>query len=59
MPELRGVILNFRRLTATANTNITNVSEDLRRTLTAAQGTIEQIAAISGVVLRLPNSQIT
>ena len=45
MPELRGAILDLRRLTATADTNITNVSGELRRTLTAAQGTIEQIAA--------------
>jgi len=45
MPELRGAILDLRRLTATADTNITNVSGELRRTLSAAQATIEQIAA--------------
>jgi paraquat-inducible protein B len=45
MPELRGAILDFRRLTATANDNVTNVSADLHQTLTAAQSSIEQIAA--------------
>ena len=45
MPELRGAILDFRRLAATANTNVTNVSGDLHQTLTAAQSAIEQIAA--------------
>jgi paraquat-inducible protein B len=45
MPELRGAILDFRRLAATANTNVTNVSADLHQTLTAAQSAIEQIAA--------------
>jgi phospholipid/cholesterol/gamma-HCH transport system substrate-binding protein len=52
MPELRGAILDFRRLAATANTNVTNVSADLHnvsgdlhQTLTAAQSAIEQISA--------------
>jgi len=52
MPELRGAILDFRKLAATANTNVTNVSVDLHnvsgdlhQTLTAAQSAIEQIAA--------------
>ena len=52
MPELRGAILDLRRLAATVNTNVTNVagdihnvSGDLHQTLTAAQSTIEQIAA--------------
>jgi paraquat-inducible protein B len=45
MPQLRGAILDFRRLTATADNNVTNVSADLRQTLTAAQSAIEQIAA--------------
>jgi paraquat-inducible protein B len=45
MPELRGAILDFRRLAATANNNVTNVSADLHQTLTAAHSAIEQIAA--------------
>ena len=52
MPELRGAILDFRKLAATANTNVTsvsadlhNVSGDLHQTLTAAQRAIEQISA--------------
>jgi len=52
MPELRGAILDFRRLAATATTSVTNVSADLHnvsgdlhQTLTAAQSAIEQIAA--------------
>src|SRR5215471_5076999 len=45
MPELRGAILDFRRLAATATTSVTNVSGDLHQTLTAAQSAIEQIAA--------------
>ena len=45
MPQLRGAILDFRTLTATADTNVTNVSADLHQTLTAAQSAIEQIAA--------------
>ena len=52
MPELRGAILDFRKLAATANTNVTNVSADLHnvsgdlhQTLTAAQSAIEQISA--------------
>jgi paraquat-inducible protein B len=45
MPQLRGAILDFRQLTSTADNNVTNVSADLRQTLTAAQRTIEQIAA--------------
>jgi paraquat-inducible protein B len=52
MPELRGAILDLRRLAATANTSVTNVSGDLHnvsgdlhQTLTAAQSAIEQIAA--------------
>jgi paraquat-inducible protein B len=45
MPQLRGAILDFRSLTATANNNVTNVSADLRQTLTTAQSAIEQIAA--------------
>jgi paraquat-inducible protein B len=45
MPQLRGAISDFRRLTATANDNVANVSADLHQTLTAAQGSIEQIAA--------------
>ena len=45
MPQLRGAILDFRTLTATANNNVTNVSEDLHQTLTAADSAIEQIAA--------------
>jgi paraquat-inducible protein B len=45
MPQLRGAILDFRRMTATADTNVTNVSADLRQTLTAAQSAVEQIAA--------------
>ena len=45
MPQLRGAILDFRTLTATANNNVTNVSADLHQTLTAAHSAIEQIAA--------------
>ena len=45
MPQLRGAILDFRTLTATANKNVTNVSADLHQTLTAAHSAIEQIAA--------------
>lgn len=52
MPELRGAILDVRKLAATANTSVTNVSADLHnvsgdlhQTLTAAQGAIEQISA--------------
>ena len=52
MPELRGAILDFRKLAATANTSVTNVSVDLHnvsgdlhQTLTAAQSAIDQIAA--------------
>jgi paraquat-inducible protein B len=45
MPQLRGAILDFRRLTATADNNVTNVSADLHQTLTAAHSAIEQIAA--------------
>ena len=52
MPELRGAILDVRKLAATANTSVTNVSADLHnvsgdfhQTLTAAQSAIEQIAA--------------
>ncbi len=52
MPELRNAILDFRRLAATANSNVANVSTDfhnvsvdLRQTLTVAQSTIEQFAA--------------
>jgi paraquat-inducible protein B len=45
MPQLRGAILDFRRLTATANDNVTNVSADLRQTLTTAQSALEQFAA--------------
>jgi len=52
MPELRGAILDVRKLAATANTSVTNVSTDLHnvsgdfhQTLTAAQSAIEQIAA--------------
>jgi paraquat-inducible protein B len=52
MPELRGAILDLRRLAATVNTNVTNVAGDihnvagdLHQTLTAAQSAIEQIAA--------------
>ena len=45
MPQLRGAILDFRTLTATANNNVTNVSADLHQTLTAADSAIEQIAA--------------
>ena len=44
MPQLRGAILDFRTLTATANNNVTNVSADLHQTLTAAHSAIEQIA---------------
>jgi paraquat-inducible protein B len=44
MPHLRGAILDFRKLTATADYNVTNVSADLRQTLIAAQSAIEQIA---------------
>jgi Paraquat-inducible protein B len=52
MPELRGAILDVRKLAATANTSVTNVSADLHnvsgdlhQTLTAAQSAIEQISA--------------
>ena len=52
MPQLRGAILDFRKLAATANINVTNVSADLHnvsgdlhQTLTVAQGAIEQISA--------------
>ena len=45
MPQLRGAILDFRTLTATANNNVTNVSADLHQTLTAVHSAIEQIAA--------------
>ena len=45
MPQLRGAVLDFRRLTATANDNVTNVSADLRQTLTIAQSAIEQFGA--------------
>ena len=45
MPQLRGAISDFRKLTATANNNVTNVSADLHQTLTAAHSAIEQIAA--------------
>ena len=45
MPQLRGAISDFRKLTTTADHNIENVSGDLHQTLTAAQSTIEQIAA--------------
>jgi len=52
MPELRAAISDLRRVAATANTSITNVSGDLHnvsgdlhQTLTAAQSAIEQIAA--------------
>jgi paraquat-inducible protein B len=52
MPELRGAILDVRRLATTATTNVTNVSVDfhnvsgdLHQTLTAAQSAIEQISA--------------
>ena len=44
MPQLRGAISDFRTLTATANNNVTNVSADLHKTLTAAHSAIEQIA---------------
>jgi paraquat-inducible protein B len=44
MPQLRGAISDFRKLTTTADHNIENVSGDLHQTLTAAQSTIEQIA---------------
>ena len=44
MPQLRGAILDFRTLTATANKNVTNVSADLHQTLTAAHSAIQQIA---------------
>jgi phospholipid/cholesterol/gamma-HCH transport system substrate-binding protein len=44
MPQLRGAILDFRRLAATADNNVASVSADLRQTLTAAQSAIEQIA---------------
>jgi phospholipid/cholesterol/gamma-HCH transport system substrate-binding protein len=45
IPQLRGAILDFQTLTATANNNVTNVSADLHQTLTAAHSAIEQIAA--------------
>jgi phospholipid/cholesterol/gamma-HCH transport system substrate-binding protein len=45
MPQLRGAISDFRKLTTTADHNIENVSGDLHQTLTAAQSAIDQIAA--------------
>ena len=45
MPQLRGAILDLRKLAATANNNVTNVSADLHQTLTAAHSAIEQIGA--------------
>jgi paraquat-inducible protein B len=52
MPEVRQAISDFRRLAATADNKVTsvsddfhNVSVDLRQTLTAAQGSIDQFAA--------------
>lgn len=52
VPELREAIVDFRRLTGTANSRVTtvsddlhNVSVDLRQTLLGAQGTIQQFTA--------------
>jgi paraquat-inducible protein B len=45
MPQLRGAISDFRRLTTTVDHNVENVSGDLHQTLTGAQSAIEQIAA--------------
>jgi len=45
VPQLRGAISDFRKLTTTADHNIENVSGDLHQTLTAAQSAIDQIAA--------------
>ena len=45
MPQLRGAISDFRKLTTTANDDVEHVSGDLRQTLTAAHSTIEQISS--------------
>ncbi len=45
MPQLRGAISDFRKLTTTVNDDVENVSGDLRQTLTAAHSTIEQISS--------------
>ena len=45
MPQLRGAISDFRRLTTTVDHNVEIASGDLHQTLTAAHSAIEQIAA--------------
>jgi paraquat-inducible protein B len=45
MPQLRGAISDFRKLTTTVDHSVENVSGDLHQTLTAAQSAIDQIAA--------------
>jgi paraquat-inducible protein B len=44
MPQLRGAISDFRRLTTTVDHNVEIASGDLHQTLTAAHSAIEQIA---------------
>jgi paraquat-inducible protein B len=45
MPQLRGAISDFRRLTTTVDHNVESVSGDLHQTLSGAQSAIEQFAA--------------
>jgi paraquat-inducible protein B len=45
MPQLRGAISDFQRLTTTVDHNVEISSGDLHQTLTAAQSAVEQIAA--------------